>query len=47
MAGYFARVSFRWQGWVGDAFFPFVWWRDVPGAVWFALFGPREAGGDY
>lgn len=44
MFGYVARVRIRWLGWVGDAFVRFVWWRDWPAAVWFALFGPREAG---
>lgn len=46
MLGYFGRVSRRWSGWVSDAFVAFVWWRDIPGAVWFALFGPRWAGED-
>lgn len=33
MLPYFSRVAIR-----------FVWWRDLPIAVWFALFGPRDAG---
>lgn len=38
LASYPSDVAWRWDCWTGDAFFTFVWYRDLPAALRHSLF---------